>query len=333
MKAAAMAFGLALAASSAAAQTFEMKLATNTLRDPTDALIREYKSRIEARSGGRIKAGLFPGSQLGTIPRMIEGVQLGTIEFYATASGFFKTVNVAYQALDVPGLFDSMDHANATFQDAKVSDGFFRLGEARGMLGITIFCVGPTSYSTRDKPLRTVADFKGLKFRVLATKIETGMMDSLGATGVPIPLEEVLPALQNGMIDGVRSNIVVTAGLKYFSIAKYITKVDDTMIATIGFVSTAFLSRLPPDLRKLVIDVGGEMSAFGYKTSVEFDTNASKTWSDNGAEVITLAPAEKAEFMKRGRAIADADLRNNPDARTRELYALLTETADRLRPK
>jgi len=333
VKSAVLALGLALVALPAAAQTFEMKLATNTLRDPTEALIGEFKTRIEARSNGRIKAGLYPGSQLGTIPRMVEGVQLGTIEYYATASGFFKTVNPAYQALDVPGLFDDMDHANRTFQDPTVSKAFFALGENRGMVGATIFCVGPTSYSTRDKPLRTVADFKGMKFRVLATRIETGLMDKLGATGVPIPLEETLPALQNRLIDGVRSNIIVTAGLKYFSVAKYLTLVNDTQIATIGMVSTAFLAKLPPDLKQMVLDVAGEMSKVGAEKSVEFDARSAKVWRDNGAEVLEMVPAERTEFMRRGREVADGELKNNPDAKTAELYALLTGTAERLRKK
>lgn len=317
----------------AAQQTFEMKLATNTLRDPTEALITEYKARVEARSQGRVKAGLFPGSQLGIIPRMIEGIQLGTIEYYATASAFFKVVNPAFQALDVPGLFDNMEHAHKTFTDPKVRDAFFALGQNRGMTGVTVFCVGPTSYATKDKPLRKVADFRGLKFRVLATKIEIGVMDAVGATGVPMPFEEIVPAIQNGMIDGARSNIIVTAGLKHYTVAKYITLVDDTMIATFGFLSTAFVDKLPADLRKIVIETGNEMSEVGYKSSVEFDAKAAQLWRDGGAEVILLPPEEKAEFMRRAKAVAEAELRNNPDAKTRELYTLLTETAEKYRGK
>jgi len=104
------AFSLALIGIGGAAssqQVFEMKRATNTLRDPTEEIIKEFKARIEEGSKGRIKAGLFPGSQLGNIPRMIEGVQLGTIEFYHTASAFWTAVNPAFQALDVPGLFEN----------------------------------------------------------------------------------------------------------------------------------------------------------------------------------------------------------------------------------
>jgi C4-dicarboxylate-binding protein DctP len=181
--------------------------------------------------------------------------------------------------------------------------------------------------------LRTVADFKGMKFRVLATKIETGLMEKLGATGVPIPLEETLPALQNRLIDGIRSNIIVTAGLKYFSIAKFLTLVNDTQIATIGMISTAFLAKLPPDLKKAVIEVANEMSAVGYEKSVEFDARSAKIWRDNGAEVLEMVPAERAEFMRRGREVADAELKNNADPKTRELYALLTQTAERTRKK
>ena len=88
---------------------------------------------------------------------------------------------------------------------------------------------GPTSFASK-KPIRTLADFKGKKIRVLATKMESTLVGKFGAAGVPIPYTEVLPALQRGTIDAVRSSIIVMGGSKFFTVIKSITVVESGMI-------------------------------------------------------------------------------------------------------
>lgn len=318
------------AAAPSAAQTFEMKLAANAINDPVHRILDEFKTRIEARSQGRIKAQVFPASQLGTIPRMIEGTQLGTIELFTSAAGFFRAVSPGFQAIDAPGLFDSFEHANRSYNDPAFKDPYLKLGEPKGLIGIQIYPYGPTSYATKT-PLRRIADFRGKKFRVLATRIESAIMEEFGATGVPIDFSEMIAAFQQGVIDGARSNIVVLGGVRFHAAAKAITTVNDTMIPTVTFVSAAFMNKLPPDLRTLVVDLGREMTDFALQTAKEFDSRAAQVWRDNGAEVVNLAPEEQAEFMRRVKAVGDEVLSKNPDPQTREMYALLKAAAERNR--
>ena len=103
---------------------------------------------------------------------------------------------------------------------------------------------GPTSYAS-IAPVRSLADFKGRKFRVLATKVETEIMRRLGATGVRMPYSETVPGLQRKLIDRVRSNIVVMNATKHWTVAKYITVVNDTYIPCAGFVSMVWYNKLP----------------------------------------------------------------------------------------
>jgi TRAP-type C4-dicarboxylate transport system substrate-binding protein len=77
--AASIAFASCLA-TTALAQGFVMKFGTATVNDPQHEYIKIYKEEIEQRSGGRIKVEIYPQSQLGPIPRQLEGLQLGTIE-------------------------------------------------------------------------------------------------------------------------------------------------------------------------------------------------------------------------------------------------------------
>ena len=85
---------------------------------------------------------------------------------------------------------------------------YLKLAEKHGITGVAIYNYGPTSIASR-KPIRKIDDLKGLKVRVLATKMESKLAGVLGMTGVPMPYLEVLPALQRRTIDACRSSIVV----------------------------------------------------------------------------------------------------------------------------
>ena len=313
-----------LSATTATAQTYKMKLAIAVANDPLHEFIREYKKAVEAKSGGRIKAELYPSAQLGNIKRMIEGTQLGTIEMVGTPPGFLKGLDPRFQAIEVPGLFDNPKHAHDTITDPDFRTPFLNIGTKKGVKGVSFWMYGPTSYATLQ-PIRKLDDFKGRKFRVLATKVETEVMKKLGAAGVPMPFSEVLPALQRKLLDGVRSNIVVMGATKFFTVAKNITVVNDTYIPCVGFVSTTFLKKLPADLRKAVEDAGRDVEGHMFDFSVAEHKKAEDLWRKNGAEVIYLPKKDRDEFVRRVNVVGDELLGTN--ATVKPLYDILKKTA------
>ncbi len=319
------AFAVCAGVSPAAAQDKHvMKLAIVVANDPLHEFIKEYKRQIEKISGGRITAELFPSAQLGKIPRLIEGLQLGTVEFFGTPAGFLKGVDPRFQVLEVPGVFSSPEHAHKTITDPKFRDKFLNMATAKGVKGVSIWMYGPTSYASLT-PVRKLGDFKGLKFRVLATKVETEVMARLGATGVPMPYTETLPALQRKLIDGIRSNITVMAATKHFTVTKFITVVNDTYIPCVGFVSMAFYNKLPRDLQKAVDDAGRAVESFMFKTAERYGSQAEQKWRDGGAEVIRLSAADQKKFMETVVPIGDDVLGKRQD--TREMFALMKNVA------
>jgi C4-dicarboxylate-binding protein DctP len=319
------ALGAPLDGASAQAQ-HTLKIAAVTVRDPVHMVMDEFKRRIEERSSGRIEARVFPASQLGDISRLLEGLQLGTIESVVSAAGFYQVMHPAFQVGDAPGLFRDMHHAHRVMTDPAFRDRFLALAEPKGVMGLTIWVYGPTHYAS-VAPIRTLDDFKGKKIRIFATRIEREVASKLGGTAIPVPLAEALPALQNRVVDVARSTILVFAGLKYHSIAKYVIALDDAVIPGVVMLSRQFHAKLPADLAKAVLDVGREMDEWAYKTSAAADEGAEKLWRENGGEVIRMPPADQAELRRRLAPIGEEVLGTNPD--TRETWKLLQETAAR----
>ena len=324
-----IAFGglvVAALATPAHAQSIAMKLTTTTINDPQHLFLIEYAKRIEAKTQGRIKGEVYPSSQLGAIPRVVEGIQLGTIEGLIAPPGFFRGIEPAFQVTEVPGLFADVDHAYRTLTDPSFHDPFLAVGEPKGVAVVSLWPHSAISYAT-VRPLRTLADFRGKKLRTLATKMELEAMQRVGAAGVPVDFGEMIPALQSGAIDGVRSGLVVMLGIKVFTVAKYLTAVNDTMIPVTLSVSKAWLDKRPPDLQKAVRGTGLELEPWSHDIAKDFAAKSEQGWRDNGGEIIRLSAEDQAEFMRRVAPIAEEVLGGAPDANTKRLYALLKESA------
>jgi TRAP-type C4-dicarboxylate transport system substrate-binding protein len=308
----------------ASAQTYTLKIGNATLNDVQHEWQKRWGARVEKRAGGRIKVEIYPASQIGSIPRMIEGLQLGTLEAWIGPPEFIVGHDPRFQALGAPGIFTDMDHAYRVLADPKFRDTVLSLGEAKGMKGASLIVYGPTSYATR-KPVRKLDDFKGLKIRVFASPMQTLAVARLGATAAPMPLDEVFPALQRGAIDGNRTGITIFTTFKYYDILKTVTETHDAMVFSIAMVSKLWYDKLPPDLQKVLTEEGEAVQKELFDWTVDFNNKGRQTWTDKGGELIKLSPADQAEMIKRLSTVGDEVVASQP--RVKEVYDLMVQTA------
>src|SRR5580704_9581738 len=126
-----------------------MKLSTATLNDTQHEWLKRFAAAVEKDSGGRIKGEVYPASQLGSIPRQIEGVQFGSIQGWIGPPEFLVGIDERYEALSAPGLFSSRAQYQHTIEDPAVLDLILGLGGNKGLIGGGIFPIGPSSIDTR----------------------------------------------------------------------------------------------------------------------------------------------------------------------------------------
>ena len=299
------------AACPATAADFTMKVGTATFNDTQHQFIKFYKENLEKASGGRIEVAIYPRSELGPIPRMIDGLQLGTIEGYVGPADFYVGVDARYGVFSTPMLFKDKDHATATVFDPSINEYILEMGNQKGIVGIGIFATGSSNYAAKT-PLMTLADFSGKKLRVNATAMEREKMRRLGATAVPLPLNEVLPSLQRGVIDGTMSGTAIFVAFKFNDVVKTITVTNDTMLVTLAVASKAWLDKLPPDLRKIVLDVGRATQRQTHEWEKEFSKQLDKTWTEMGGQMHTLSPADLAKMSDLLKTVGDDVTKDDP---------------------
>jgi TRAP-type C4-dicarboxylate transport system substrate-binding protein len=314
------------AAVPALAAEHTMKIGFVTRGDQNEDWANWYKEAVEKRSGGRIEVKIFPASQLGPAPRMLEGVQLGTIEAVLMPADFYVGLDPRYGLFSIPALFRDLKHGAGTLAEPSLNKEILDIGESKGLVGVTVFAYSPAHYLGK-RPIRTLDDFKNKKFRVNATPAERERMRVLGATAVPMPLPEVIPALDRGTIDGTHSAMSVFVNFKFNDIAKTITETDDTLLVPVGVVSKAWLSKLPPDLAQMVAEEGRKLQPRVQAASFTYEEEMQKKWRAAGGEVVRLPAADQARLLQLLKPIGAEVTKGDPALS--QFYKRITDVSGR----
>jgi len=309
-----------------AAADFTMKIGLGTMNDIQHLWANSMKEAIEAGSKGRIEVKVFPRNQLGTIASQIEGLQLGTIEAFISPADFFAGVDPRFGTFSIPVLFKDPLHAEKVLLDPAMNKEIMALGADKGIQVASVVTYAFAHYFGKQ-PLRSLEDFKGKKLRVNATDAERAKMRRFGATAVAMDLAEVVPGLQQGVIDGTMSATAVYVIFKFHDIAKVLTEVHDTMIVSTGAVSRPWLARLPAELRALVIDEGRKLQTRLMAASREMDGAMRKRWQEAGGSFARLPASDQAKVHGLLAGVGEEVTQGNPSVHG--FYQRLRATAER----
>jgi len=322
----ALSFALGLGAASAQDKTYTMKITLPTLNDPSYFFAKAYAAALEKDSGGRIKSQIFPLSQLGSIPRQIEGTQFGSIQCALIPPEFFVGVDERFEVMSAPGLVDSLAQGQRVAADPAVQKLMLGLGANKGLHGVALFMNSPSSIIAKA-PIRHLADFKGKKIRVLASPFQSTPIARLGATPVAMTLADVVPAMQQGTIDGAVGGIVVWTPMHFSDAAKYVTETGQPAVFVMVEVNKAWYESLPADLQKIVdSDAAAEQKAIA-PTASEIVDKARKGWTAGGGELISLPTNEQADLMKTFSAAVAEVAKGKPAVN--DAYKIVKDAAQR----
>lgn len=290
------ALAFALPSGPSAAQQFTMKIGTATINDIQHEWMKRFQSRMHAKAGDRIKIQLFPSSQLGKIPRMIEGMQLGTIESFVTPSVFLVGVDQRNQVPWASGIFKSTDHCWRTVSDKGFRDYWFHLMDHKGITAISIMCSADQAFLTK-KDIRRLDDFKNLKIRVLASELEIKPLQAVGIHPTPMAFSEVLPSLQRNVIDGLSSIPILFYNMKMHNAAKHITLTGLFKANVPVYVSKVWWDKLPADLRALMEKESREVETELVAWNSEANRAVMDSWKKVGGTVRTLPAEDQAKLL------------------------------------
>ncbi len=289
------AWSLPVAAQQQIVIKFSHVVARNT---PKGEAAERFAQLAAAKTGGRVKVEVYPNSQLYKDKEEMEALQLGAVQMLAPSLAKFGPLGVKeFEVFDLPYIFDGYDALHRVTNGPIGKDLLKRL-EPKGIIGLAYWDNGFKDFSA-NKPLKTPADFKGLKMRIQSSKVLDSEMRALGANPQVMAFSEVYQALQTGVVDGTENPPSNFYTQKMHEVQKYMTQTGHGYLGYAVIVNKKFWDGLPADVRAQLEDAMAQATRYADAVAQKENADALEAVKKSGkTQVLALSPAEKTELKK-----------------------------------
>ena len=245
---------LSLTAASTSVVAREFRAADTQTEDyPTVQALRFMGRLIAERSGGRDQIRVFHSRQLGEEKETIEQTRAGAIDLNRTNVALIGNFVPAMNVLAMPFLFRSIEHLQKVL-DGPIGNEILGSFEPYGFVGLAFYDSGARSIYNSVRPIRTIADIKGLRLRVQQSELMSEMIRALGAEPVELPYGQVITGLATKLIDGAENNWPSFVTTDHYKFAGYYTLTEHTMSPEVLVMSQKAWDSLSAEDRKLFRD-------------------------------------------------------------------------------
>jgi len=247
------------------------------------------------RSGGALQIQFFPDGQIGASRDLLEGVQLGTVQFCSVAGANITPFLADMLVFDLPYVFTSTSPL-LKFLDSPVGSETLaveRFGTLK-MRGLGWYDSGTRDMYSSRKPIYTPDDLKGMKIRVEENPVRIASLNAMGAQATPMAFSEVYGALQQKVVDGAENSVQGYMTTKHYEVAPFFAITDHFINLDAILVGTTFFNSLPKELQDLLIQVGKDTVA--YERSL-FGEGTAKLLGEMKALGIKVNDADKKAFQ------------------------------------
>lgn len=265
-------------------------------------LAEEWCKEVEKRTNGEVVVQYFPGQTLTKADQVYDGVVSGIsdigLSLFAYTRGRFPVMEVVDLPLGYPNGVVATEVVNEVYRE-------LRPKELDDVKVLYLHAHGPGLVHSRVRPVRTMEDMKGLKFR--ATGLAAKIVTALGGTPVAMPMPETYPSLQKGVVDGALYPMESNKGWKLGEVTKYMTE-NFSMAYTSSFfvvMNKQKWERLSPAAQKAIDEVNAEWVAKTAAAWDESDQEGRAFFLEQKNEIIPLSPEEAARWKQAVQPIID----------------------------
>ena len=251
---------LALLPVAAQAQSLVLKAAdVHPAGYPNVVAVESMGKKLDAATKGRLKIQTFPGGVLGGEKEMIEQTQFGAINILRTSLGPVGTVVPEVNVFNMPFVFRSQDHMRAVIDGAIGDELLAKISASPAKLVAIGWMDGGSRSLYTKKPVRSPADLKGQKVRMMGNPLFVDTMNAMGGNGISMGYGEVFTALQTGVVDGAENNAPSFFTSNHYSTgAKFYTQTNHLIIPELLVVSNVTWDKLSKDDQSLLKKLGRE---------------------------------------------------------------------------
>jgi tripartite ATP-independent transporter DctP family solute receptor len=278
---------LFLTAASTSVVAREFRAADTQSEDyPTVQALRYMGRVIAERSGDRLQIRVFHSRQLGEEKETIEQTRVGAIDLNRTNVALIGSFVPAMNVLAMPFLFRSIEHLEKVL-DGPIGNEILGSFEPYGFVGLAFYDSGARSIYNSVRPIRSIADMKGLRLRVQQSELMSDMIKALGAEPIELPYGQVPTGLATKLIDGAENNWPSFVTTDHYKYAGYYTLTEHTMSPEVLVMSQKAWQSLSADDQKIFREAAIQSSQFMRAKWKDLEERSRRQAEAAGVKIVT----------------------------------------------
>jgi tripartite ATP-independent transporter DctP family solute receptor len=254
---------------------------------PTVEAVVRMGKKLEAATNGRLSIQMFPSMQLGDEKEMIEQAQVGALAMARISVGPMGPLVPELNVFNLPFMFRNDAHMEKVI-DGEIGDEMLKkLSDhaTANLIGLCWMNAGTRNVYNSKKPIRSIEDLKGLKIRMMGNPVFVDTMNSLGGNGIAMGYDQLISALQTGVVDGAENNEPSYATGQHYRYAKYYSMTGHLMIPEILVFSKKSWSTLSKDDQDLIMKLAKEAQQEQRGLWYEMEKKSMAQMKEAGAQI------------------------------------------------
>ncbi|WP_050615573.1 DctP family TRAP transporter solute-binding subunit [Bacillus testis] len=281
---------------------FSHVVAENT---PKGLAASKFAELAEKKSDGRIQVEVYPNSLLYSDDDELRALQNGDIQMIAPSFSKMTRLIPKWEVLDLPYLFRDYEDVRRVFT-GKAGDALLDMLDKEDIKGLALWSNGFKQITTANKPVRELADLKGLTIRTMDSDMLAKQFELAGARPVKLNFDLVYSRLKNHSLDGEENTISNIYSKGFYQLQKYMTISDHGFLGYAVMMNKDFWKSLPEDLQQDVQEAMEEATLWNLKQSEQMNKDDyQKIKATSGMDIHTLTQQEQKEWEKTFRALHD----------------------------
>jgi tripartite ATP-independent transporter DctP family solute receptor len=311
-----------LAASAMAAHAKDFRSADVHPNDyPTVQGVRHMGKVLSDQTKGRLNIKVYGNSSLGTERDTLEQVKIGALDMVRINSAALHPISPVMVVPSLPFIFRSTQHMRSTL-DGPIGDEMLAALEKEGFIGLAFYDSGARSFYSK-KPIKTMADMKGMKIRVQPSDMMVAMMQVIGANATPMPYAEVYTALKTGLVDGAENNWPSYESSRHYEAAKYYSLTEHSLAPEVLVFSKKIWDGLPKEDQEMIRKAAKESVPVMRKSWDEREAASRKKVEAAGVQVVS--DIDKSAFSNAMKPVYD---KFAADPKLKDLVARIQSAKD-----
>jgi tripartite ATP-independent transporter DctP family solute receptor len=270
----------------------------------SSAAMEIFQQELETATGGELTADLFPAMQLGGAQENVDQVRSGTIFGTWIGIAYLSRTVPELEAVSLPFVFPNRETAFRVI-DGKVGDLLDEQLAEKGYVPLGYMELGSRHVTNNVRPIQSADDFAGLKIRLQPNETHLATFRALGANPVPMGIQEVYSALQQGVLDGQENPYSVIATRRFDEVQKYLSDSGHFFDFIILVANEDAFDRLPPEQQEAVRQAAAKAVEWQRAKAAEEDTAAREALIERGMQFDPLTPGVRAELQDKSAGVVD----------------------------